>query len=1097
MKTTCRTAAFIVILMLAGVAGENFAYPQEAIQKRYERLVNLPPPKIITNAIAYPGKYNVERIIDGNPKTEYSSRGDGTNTFIEFDFGAMVEVVGFRHIDRNDPATVASSELIFKDDSGKVVETVQVIHANKRAGVTFLPFQKPIKAKTVRWRVTGLGPQNFPTVGGAEIAFLGRGEAEEAPFGTTITAEPVRMIEKKDGALAQSIRAKINHPYRQTASAFLRVDGLDYYDSRIIQLKPGETETTIYVPAGKSRSLTLALECEGRDVAKTTVKISPPIVKEIYLLPHSHVDIGYTAIQPDVRKKQNENIDIAMELIRKTSAYPEGSKFIWNMEVLWPVENYLQDATPEKREAFIKAIKEGRIGLDAFYGNILTGLCRPEELLRMMSYGLKLSEMFGVKIESAMISDVPGYTWSTVTAMAHSGVKYFSFAPNYFDRMGRTMVTWQDKPFWWVSPDGKNKVLCWCPTRGYALGHLIGHGEALARFIPQYLGELEEKKYPYDITYLRWNVHGDNGSPDELLSDVVRQWNERYAEPKLVIAKTADAFRRLEQKYGKNLPVYRGDYTPYWEDGAGSSAFETAMNRASAERLVQSETLWAIKSLKPFPALDFYDGWRNVLLYSEHTWGAFNSVSEPDKPFVKEQWRIKRSFAVDADTQSRRLLEQVLKCDAQTASDEVDVFNTTSWLRTDLVIVPASLSRAGERVVDQSGKAVPSQRLSNGDLAFVASLVPPFGSKRYKISAGEPAGGEARAVENRLENTMFELVVDENSGAIKSFKSFVNAQELVDARAQTALNDYFYLPGSDVKNVQRNGRPKITVKEKGPVVASLLVESDAPGCKKLIREIRVVHGLNRVELINTVEKLPIRKKEGAHFGFGFNVPDGTVRLDVGLAAIRPNIDQIPAACKNWFSVQRWVDVSNSRYGVTLATVDAPLVEVGGLTANLIGSQTNPDVWIKELPRSSTIYSWIMNNHWHTNYRAEQDDTVIFRYFMRPHCGYSPALAYRFGIECSQPLLVAKACGSVKSFPRVFIDSEDVIATALKPSDDGKAVILRLFGNSGKTTTARIYWDMPFPKSLWLSDTSEKPLKQIGNSIQIPGWGVVTIRAQME
>ncbi|MBB5319410.1 hypothetical protein HDF09_004118 [Edaphobacter lichenicola] len=45
-----------------------------------------------------------------------------------------------------------------------------------------------------------------------------------------------------------------------------------------------------------------------------------------------------------------------------------------------------------------------------------------------------------------MISDVPGCTWGTVSAMAQAGIRYFSAAPNYFDRIGAFMVEWQDKP---------------------------------------------------------------------------------------------------------------------------------------------------------------------------------------------------------------------------------------------------------------------------------------------------------------------------------------------------------------------------------------------------------------------------------------------------------------------------------------------------------------------------------------------------------------------------------------------------------------------------------------------------------------------------
>ena len=124
-----------------------------------------------------------------------------------------------------------------------------------------------------------------------------------------------------------------------------------------------------------------------------------------------------------------------------------------------------------------------------------------------------------------------------------------------------------------------------------------------------------------------------------------------------------------------------------------------------------------------------------------------------------------------------------------------------------------------------------------------------------------------------LTHPEFTVKIDPRTGGIASLFSRTLKRELVDASAATALNDYFYLPGSDLKGLQRNGPPRISVKETGPLVASLLIESDAPGCKRLLREVRVVDGLDYVEIINTVDKLPVRAKEGIHFGFGFNVPE--------------------------------------------------------------------------------------------------------------------------------------------------------------------------------------------------------------------------------
>jgi hypothetical protein len=44
----------------------------------------------------------------------------------------------------------------------------------------------------------------------------------------------------------------------------------------------------------------------------------------------------------------------------------------------------------------------------------------------------------------------------------------------------------------------------------------------------------------------------------------------------------------------------------------------------------------------------------------------------------------------------------------------------------------------------------------------------------------------------------------------------------------------------------------------------LLVESDAPGCDSLVREVRLVSNLDRVEIIDTVDKKAVRTVEGMH-----------------------------------------------------------------------------------------------------------------------------------------------------------------------------------------------------------------------------------------
>ena len=145
----------------------------------------------------------------------------------------------------------------------------------------------------------------------------------------------------------------------------------------------------------------------------------------IYVLPHSHTDIGYTEIQTAIEKKQVNNLVEGIAAARRTAAYPKGARFVWNVEVLWAADLYLHRLSEAQKAEFREAVEKGWVALNGMYLNELTGLCRPEELVRLFRYATQLSEEFAVPMDSAMISDVPGYTWGTVTAMSQAGIKIF------------------------------------------------------------------------------------------------------------------------------------------------------------------------------------------------------------------------------------------------------------------------------------------------------------------------------------------------------------------------------------------------------------------------------------------------------------------------------------------------------------------------------------------------------------------------------------------------------------------------------------------------------------------------------------------------
>jgi hypothetical protein len=924
-------------------------------------------------------------------------------------------------------------------------------------------------------------------------------------YSEKITLIPIEAITKEtNGKQFQTLKVSIDH-FSSPVDITISCEGNTFTTSK---LNFGINYFNIPFPsvtAPEKKEITVTIEGKTQTIPFV---LNPVKKMTVYILAHSHTDIGYTEIQTNIEKKQVNNLLKGIEYAKKTKDYPEGSRFIWNVEVAWAADLYLQRMNEQQRADFFEAVKNGSVALNGMYLNTLTGLCRPEELLNLFKVSTELSKQCNIKIDAAMMSDVPGNTWGTVAAMSQAGIKYFSSAPNYFDRIGDILVKWENKPFYWSSPSGKEKVLVWIPYKGYALSH--GISNLSADFVSSYTKELEKRDYPYDISYIRWSGHGDNAVPEIEICDFVKDWNSKYEWPKFIISSTSTAFSAFEKRYGDQLPVMKGDWTGYWEDGAGSSALETGMNRNTSDRLSQAETLWTMFNPLGFPVADFAKAWQHVLLYSEHTWGADCSITDPESKKTKEQWEIKKSYADLANQLSHDLLQKALpEVQSSTKANAIDVYNTTSWSRTDLVVVPKELSLTGDVVKDEKGKVVPSQRLSTNELVFVAKEVPSFGGRRYTISAGKHATKESIKVdEASLDNGLIKIKIDPTTGAISSIRTADILNNFVDSTAGNYVNDYLFLNGNKLADLKRNGPVKITVKEKGPVVATLLVESEAPGCKKLSREIKMVAGFDYFEMSNTVDKtraeiVPkpgdgyfanLGGKESMNFGFPFNVTNGEIKMDIPLGLMRPEIDQIPSACKNWLEVGRWADVSNNDFGITWATLDAPLVQVGGITATMLGGQTNPDVWRKHIEPTQKLYSWAINNHWETNYRAYQEGLITFRYALRPHKKLVPVEATQFATGLTQPLIVSRASGSAITVPTLQVSAKNIVVIALKPSEDGKAFMVSLFNSSDANEKTTLTWSTPV-KATYLSNTSEDAVKELNGEIEVPSWDVVTVRVE--
>jgi alpha-mannosidase len=913
------------------------------------------------------------------------------------------------------------------------------------------------------------------------------------------------LVRGEGGRVFQIVRVEMSH----LGAPAKAVVSCGEAEKASLDLKLGYNALEFLVPAvAEDKRVALEVALDDGSVRRGELLVKPVVKREIWLLPHSHVDIGYSDPQPVVEKNHWRYYRDAIALAEKTAGYPEGARFKWNTEQAWAVETYFRQAGETDKAAFIEAMRKGEIGLQATLAGVLTGLCHPEELIHLTDFARRLGRAAGTAVDSVMVTDIPGQSWSFVPALALAGVKYVSSGPNYMpslfdsgDRIGWALKVWGDRPFYWVSPSGKERILFWMAGRGYSWFHGLNMGslkKAPPYRIIEYMNELADKRYPYSMVQVRYTVGGDNGPPDAELADTVRSWNERYVSPKIVIATASEMFAELERRHGGELPVARGDFTGYWEDGAASTARETAESRTSANRLVQAGALWSILGKEGFPADKAAEAWRQIVLFSEHTWGAADSVSNPDGEGPRAQWAYKKAFAARAERLSEEILaaaaEEPAAGGAAPGRKSLDVVNTCSWERTDLVIVPAAMSASGDLVRDASGASVPSQRLRTGELAFVATAVPGFGARRYFLEKGPAAAkGAARAEKAAIDNGKLRAAVDEVSGAVKSLVwKDGPARELVDPAKAPGLGHYLYVPGVDPRAAKTVSSIEIVPGETGPLVASLIVRSDAPGARSLRREYRVIDGLERLDVAVAIDKEKVREKEGVHVAFPFAVPGAETRVDVGWGFVRPEADQIDGACRDFFCARDSVDISNGEFGVTWTSLDAPLVEVGAITDET-PRESERRVWLRKTEPSGLIFSYAMNNYWHTNYKADQEGPAALRYAITPHRGADTATAKKLGLAAVSPLLAvpAEPKSSAPRFP-LTIDSPSFVAMSLMPSADGRAFILRLLNASGRPETLRLSGQALDRGRVFLSDIDGTEGARLSAPLEVPAFGIITL-----
>jgi alpha-mannosidase len=251
--------------------------------------------------------------------------------------------------------------------------------------------------------------------------------------------------------------------------------------------------------------------------------------------------------------------------------------------------------------------------------------------------------------------------------------------------------------------------------------------------------------------------------------------------------------------------------------------------------------------------------------------------------------------------------------------------------------------------------------------------------------------------------------------------------------------------------------------------------------------------IKRVDIVNTVDKDETRAKEAVYFAFPFAAQKPAFEYQIQNGWVRPNEDQMPGACREWFTPQNVVHVSDGEFSTAFATPDAPLVTL---------TDINRGKWPTHLEIvNGHIYSYVMNNYWFTNYRAQQGGQFKFRYSITSGKNVSretlaqfdadtrtPVFAYPFFSSFSAQIAQADRPMPAASGSFFNCDATNLQFVAFKEAEDNDGWVLRLREIGGKKGEATVVFPRLNLKEAQLCngvEENKQKLASTATSLKVP------------
>lgn len=394
-------------------------------------------------------------------------------------------------------------------------------------------------------------------------------------------------------------------------------------------------------------------------------------IRKVYVIHHSHTDIGYTDLQERIIDTQINYIRTVLEMMEK----PENRDFRWTCETLFCVEQFLKEADDHEKAALLRLIKDGKIGLSASYFNFTDLVDCPiyqERLLRWSDY----FRQHDIKMQTAMIADINGISMGQRDALIKAGVEFLF--TNIHCHHGMYPMYQNQNAYWWENAEGE-KLLVWNGEH-YNLGNALGIKpntnvnymiqnymgnnsvsenavKTLYNNLDAYLTSCENEGYPYDFIITAVSgVFSDNAPPSLEILHTIDAYNQLPEAVPIQMVSLQEFYAEIRGKL-QDAPVVRGDLNDWWANGVGAQPYAVKHYRDAQHKYHLCERLDPEMRHKwPELAQTAQD---NLFLYAEHTFGHSATVQNPMDSMVLHLDMRKNSYASKAHEAISRIQDKI------------------------------------------------------------------------------------------------------------------------------------------------------------------------------------------------------------------------------------------------------------------------------------------------------------------------------------------------------------------------------------------------------------------------------------------------------